>query len=76
MTIEVYGVGVCCASACVPTGMAQEDVEDAVTKYIDDAAGSEGPPWKISEDSHFATGETNPCPCNQHAERTHWLLTC
>lgn len=33
--------------------------------------------WQMSEDKKFATGETNPCPCENHPEtHKHYLLKC
>lgn len=62
--------GLCYKSMCA--------VADASIDEIEAEAGPSGTRrgWKLSEDTHFATGQTNPCPCDQEEGRLHYLLSC
>lgn len=71
--VEAYAVGIVCASVCAPRDLPIEQVEDDVNRQHPTGISSR---WKLSEDDHFATGQTNPCPCEKDPERQHWLLNC
>jgi hypothetical protein len=71
--VVAYGIGFVHTSVCA--------VADATPDEIRGAANRASPTgldhgWEISEDKEFATGEPNPCPCNEHEGRQHWLLVC
>lgn len=68
-----YRVGLCHASVCAPKDMPIETVEMQVN--ADHPTGIDSR-WQLDEADHFASGETNPCPCEQDRERQHWLLSC
>lgn len=69
----VYKVGLCMASCCAPNGMTREEVEVSVNAQEPTGIQSS---WQISGED-FATGQTNPCPCNTApGTRRHWLLEC
>ena len=71
--VEVYSVGLVCASACAPTDVSREEIEREVNAQHPTGVSSR---WRISEETTFATGEPMPSPCNHGAERQHWLLSC
>jgi hypothetical protein len=71
--IDVYSVGICCASACAPSAATREDVERAVNLTHPTGIRSR---WTISDDPTFAGGEPMPHPCNMDPGRRHWLLNC
>ncbi len=73
MTIEVYAVGICAASACAEKDTPREEIERVVNNFAPTGIESR---WAISEDGHFANGEPMPAPCNNDPERQHWLLNC
>jgi len=76
-TVNIYGLGVCYASVCAPDSMEPDEVERAVNEEIDRLTGDTSElRWGISDDQHFATGETNPCACGTDPHRKHWLLSC
>ena len=72
-TVFCLAWGLCACSVCAPAAMQRDAVERAVNLQNPTGISSR---WHISEDTHFATGETNPSPCQDVANRTHWLLSC
>ena len=71
--IQLYAVGIVSASVCHPEETPVEDVLAYVNGLHHPGVGCG---WQLSEDDHFATGQPNPCPCNQEAGRIHRLLVC
>ena len=71
--VVVYGTGLDTYSVCVPKGLSRVEVEDLVNRVNPTGIASR---WTVSTDKRFATGETNPCPCEHTAERTHYLMSC
>lgn len=71
--VQVYSVGLVCASACAPVSMSREDVEREVS--LQRPTGLDHG-WHISDDATFAGGEPMPNPCESDPERQHWLLNC
>jgi hypothetical protein len=69
--VQIYAVGLCYASACAGADIDREQVERAVNYRYPTGVG----PWHIA-DEPFATGQPNPCPCNDVPNRQHWLLCC
>lgn len=70
--VEVYNVGLCYLSVCVPKDMPIERVEAAAN--VCEPTGVT--PWKKSDDA-FKGGEVNPCPCNDKPNtHRHYLLSC
>lgn len=72
--VRVYAFGLCFASACVPKGMDRSTVEAVVNALYPHPKESELR-WAIA-DEPFASGDPNPCPCNDSADRLHYLLAC
>lgn len=69
-----YNVGMLSASVCADNSLSPEEVE-AEFNRISPSGTTHG--WKLSEESHFRQGNTNPCQCNQFPEsRTHYLFVC
>jgi hypothetical protein len=62
--------GLCYKTMCAINGTDKEEILLA--------AGIAGTRrgWQFADNEKFATGEPNPCPCNELANRTHWLLSC
>ncbi len=72
--VIVYSVGICAASACVEAGLTRKQIEKLVN--IQEPTGITSK-WKISRDKHFHSGQTNPCPCEEHPKkRMHYFLNC
>jgi hypothetical protein len=69
MKITVYKEGLCTASVCAPAEMTKEEVEAEMP-----GTGIRSQ-WVVA-DRPFATGETNPCPCNNDPDYRHWLMEC
>lgn len=69
-----YSVGLLTASVCAENSLTPQEVQDEFNK-ISPAGTMNG--WKISDDTHFREGATNPCPCDTHPEtRKHYLFNC
>ena len=66
----VYSEGITVASVC--SSLPTEEVE-ARMKNVPTGVGE----WFLSENKFFASGESNPTPCN-HAPKTHthYLFNC
>lgn len=71
--VQVYAVGIFCASVCAPADMPVEDMERRVNA-INPAGTERG--WRKSEDATFANGQPNACPCERESGRLHYLLDC
>lgn len=70
--VRIYKRGAFAVSVCAHNGLGIGDVIADVERQY--PSGTERG-WRLSDDTHFATGETNPCDCNVHpAKRRHWLL--
>jgi hypothetical protein len=68
---EVYREGFLFMSVC--TDMTPEEAE-RYAQVVKPSGTMQG--WRISKDK-FRTGETNPCPCDQHPlTRIHILFDC
>lgn len=63
---EVYALGPLSMSVCTNIKDRKEIERQACIEGI----GS----WSISDDSHFASGQTNPCPCEDKDGYKHYLL--
>lgn len=69
---ETLAVGLCYASVC--SSLAIQETTQRLNR--EQMTGLEHG-WDISEDEHFASGETNPCVCTQHpATHLHYLFVC
>jgi hypothetical protein len=68
-----YGVGICHASVCAPEAMPVDDLLDAVNRLWPTGLDHG---WMVATNESFASGEPNPCPCEQTLGRVHRLLEC
>jgi hypothetical protein len=73
VSVEVYAVGLVCASACAPVDATCEEIEAAVNLEHPTGISSQ---WRIAEDKQFSSGQPMPCPCESNDDRQHWLLNC
>lgn len=65
--------GLVACSVCAPASMPIEEVERQVN--LENPTGiSSG--WTLSEDKTFASGEPNPCTCQNDPKRLHYLFAC
>jgi hypothetical protein len=71
--IDVYSLGFCTLSVCVPEGMTVEEITADVNKLHPTGISSE---WSIAADPTFHTGEPNPCVCENDPRRRHYLMHC
>ena len=71
--INVYSIGLCYASVCVDKNQSIEDVTTELNATHPTGISSN---WKLSKNTHFATGATNPCQCEQYPDRLHYLFSC
>jgi hypothetical protein len=69
---DAYAVGLISASVC--TSMS---IEEATRQLNIEHPTGINSKWVFSDDPTFATGETNPCPCD-HSPTTHqhMLFNC
>lgn len=58
---------------CAPKRYTPEDVERAAN-LLNPAGTTLG--WRIADQAEFHDDTTNPCDCDEHAERQHWVLWC
>jgi hypothetical protein len=71
--VKVYKEGLCAVSVCADKGMTKEEVAEEVNALNSTGIGSQ---WSVTDET-FATGEPNPCPCNDDPEnKEHWVLHC
>ena len=70
--LEVYSSGLCYCSVC--TDLIDPAEVAAETNRQNPTGLDRG--WSISDDPTFANGQPNPCPCNHHEGRQHFLLSC
>lgn len=69
-----YSIGIFSASVCADNGLTPTEVEKEFNRSSP-AGTTNG--WKLSDDTHFKQGKTNPCPCDKFPEtRTHYLFNC
>jgi hypothetical protein len=72
--ISVYSDGIVHCSVCVPQKMERAEVERRVN--IEHPAGTRNG-WRISRRETFASGQPNPCSCEENTEtRLHYLMEC
>lgn len=72
--VLVYKSGLSHLSACAPKEMPVGDVQDAVNESCPTGIDSS---WVFAKDEPtFATGQSNPCPCNWDDARVHYLFVC
>lgn len=71
--VNVYSMGPLACSVCAEKNLTPEEVAQEVNKV--NPAGTEHG-WQISEDEKFKGGETNPCVCENDADRLHYLFEC
>ena len=69
---EVYSLGIVCASVCTSI---RDPEAVAETMNLNHPTGIESD-WAVSEDPTFKGGAPNPCQCEDHPGRLHWLLNC
>ena len=62
--------GLVYASVC--TSLPREEATQRLNVELPTGVG----PWHPAPDAFFAGGQTNPCPCEQVPERTHYLYSC
>ncbi len=73
-TVHVYTFGVCHMSVCAPKDMERDEVRRLAN--LKHPTGLKHT-WEFSNNPKFATGQPNPCPCNEHPEtRLHYLMVC
>ena len=65
----IYSEGLCFASVC--SNLPQAEVERRMYAWPTGVAQR----WKLYEGG-FRTGQTNPCQCNEHPDRKHYLFSC
>ena len=71
--VWIYAAGIISCSVCAPGGMDRDVVALQVNHKIPTGISSK---WRISDDTHFKSGETIPCDCPDAPGRKHWLLHC
>jgi hypothetical protein len=69
--MKIYATGPFCMSVCVPADWDIEKVEK-IANIKSHCGTTNG--WRVYE-NHFATGQVNPCLCNEMHNRKHWLLS-
>ncbi len=73
MDVYIYANGLVVCSVCVPKGMERSVIEKQVNAINPTGIKYK---WKIAKDSHFKTGQSMPCQCEQDPDRLHYLLEC
>jgi hypothetical protein len=67
-----YSVGLVSASVC--TNLSLKEANQRLNEEHPTGIDSE---WSLSKDKTFASGEPNPCQCEQHPETNkHYLFNC
>lgn len=70
--VVIYATGFIYCSVCAPADMSVEDVVARVNEKMPTGIKSD---WVLC-DEDFATGEINPCQCEDDETRLHYLLNC
>ena len=70
--IEIYSVGIVCASVCAETGTPIKEITSELNASHPTGIRSK---WKLSE-NNFQDGKSNPCECNEYKNRKHYLFNC
>ncbi len=66
----VYAEGICSASVC--SSLPKREVNRRMRSRLTGVT-----PWRPSRDKTFASGEPNPCLCDQNPEtHKHYLFHC
>lgn len=68
----IYGIGLVYCSVCVPKDWEPSKVENTVNAERPTGISSS---WRLSKGC-FKSGLSNPCSCNEDADRVHYLLSC
>lgn len=71
--VWVYAAGIITCSVCAPGGMDRDVIERQVNHKVPTGIPSK---WRITDETHFRTGETMPGDCPDAPGRKHWLLHC
>lgn len=71
--VFIYKKGPLSCSVCASENMTGDEVAAGVNKQY--LCGTEHG-WQISKDETFASGDPNPCQCNEYSDRKHWFLDC
>jgi hypothetical protein len=72
--VELYAVGLCFSSVCASRDLRIAEIEKIANARYPTGIESR---WQFAEDEPtFSGGQPNPCPCDRHADRLHWLLSC
>lgn len=72
--VEVYlYLGIVHCSICCPEDMPIKEVERIVNLLNPTGISSD---WEVSQETHFATGHRNPCPCEHDSNKVHRLMVC
>ena len=69
MNINTISIGPLNLSVCVPQSATKAKIEKAANQKHPTGISTD---WKISEDTHFHTGQSNPCVCEQDCNRKHY----
>lgn len=72
--VVLYRAGLCYASVCAVNDATPDEIRAAVNRAHPTGLDHG---WDFSDDETFASGQPNPCPCNDlPATRQHWLMVC
>lgn len=71
--IEIYAVGLCYMSVCVPGDMPIEEVEESANLQHPSGVSHK---WSLNDKGQFADGTPMPCVCEGNPTRRHYLLSC
>ena len=71
--VEVYSLGIVSLSCCASNDLTIEEITVKINTYHPTGIDSN---WKLSKDKTFASGESNPCQCEQDENRKHYLFNC
>lgn len=72
MSLMIYAQGPLSMSVC--TDYASRKAIVAQANKVNPTGIESG--WTIAKDKTFATGEPNPCDCEQQSDNKHYLLHC
>lgn len=69
-----YSIGIITMSVCADKNVSIEEIEEHINLVHPTGINTR---WQLSKDKYFASGETNPCNCDQNPNtRKHYLLNC
>jgi len=71
--VIIYSIGMVAMSVCAKKNLTPKFIEKEVNRMSPTGISTD---WVMSKDKKFKSGHPNPCQCEEHTNRKHYLLNC